>query len=256
VTRDRLGTLAAENIRSTFGGAKGMVPPLLLQGENPADYNDLAARVLAAAQPRDFIEELLTRDVVDLTWEILRLRRLKAGVLRKATSEGVKNVLLLLENGNPMERQRFSLNWRRGHADVSKLFAKVLAEAALTMDDVIAQGLPASINSFERLDHMLASAEARRNNALREIDRHRETLGRAVRDAVQDVQDAEFRDLETGEAGRRGDVVTSDRRRRANRANAQASTGPISAAGKRRVAKNALRHGLNVSIYDDAAIVP
>jgi hypothetical protein len=31
-------------------------------------------------QPRDAIQVHLTRDVVDLTWEILQLRRLKAGL--------------------------------------------------------------------------------------------------------------------------------------------------------------------------------
>jgi hypothetical protein len=46
---------------------------------------------------------------------------------------------------------------------------------------------------------MLASAEARRNNALREIDRHREALGAAMRRAVDVVEDAEFREVETGE---------------------------------------------------------
>jgi len=57
--RKALPLLAAENIRSTYGGAKGMVPSLLLQGENATDYADLAATVLtAAAQPKDFIEEL------------------------------------------------------------------------------------------------------------------------------------------------------------------------------------------------------
>jgi hypothetical protein len=57
------------------------------------------------------------------------------------------------------------------------------------------------LDSFERLDRMLASAEARRNNALREIDRHREALGGAVRQAIDEVQDTEFRDVETGEVG-------------------------------------------------------
>jgi len=46
---------------------------------------------------------------------------------------------------------------------------------------------------------MLASAEARRNNALREIDRHRSTLGAAVRQTIDEVEDAEFQDVETGE---------------------------------------------------------
>jgi hypothetical protein len=48
--------------------------------------------------------------------------------------------------------------------------------------------------------------------------------------------------------------LTSDRRHEANVVNAKASTGPRSKAGKARSSKNALRHGLNVSIWDDAAL--
>jgi hypothetical protein len=59
------------------------------------------------------------------------------------------------------------------------------------------EALESKIDSFERVDRMLASAEAR--NALREIDRRREALGTRVRQAIDDVQDAEFRELETGE---------------------------------------------------------
>jgi hypothetical protein len=53
--------------------------------------------------------------------------------------------------------------------------------------------------SFERLDRILASAEARRNNALREIDRHRSALGAAGRQAIDEAEDVEFREVETGE---------------------------------------------------------
>ncbi len=49
------------------------------------------ARIVAVAQPRDAIEEFLTR-VVDGIWEILRLCRLKAGLLRMACSDGVRSV--------------------------------------------------------------------------------------------------------------------------------------------------------------------
>jgi hypothetical protein len=68
------------------------------------------------------------------------------------------------------------------------------------MEGVMAKTLDTKIDSFERFDRMLASTEARRNNALREIDRHREALGGAVRQAVDEVQDAEFREVETGAA--------------------------------------------------------
>ena len=50
--------------------------------------------------------------------------------------------------------------------------------------------------------------------------------------------------------------MTTDRERRANRANAKSSTGPKTASGKARSAQNALRHGLNVSTLSDPALAP
>ena len=47
--------------------------------------------------------------------------------------------------------------------------------------------------------------------------------------------------------------MTSDRRNAANRANARKSTGPRSAEGKRRVSRNARRHGLTTQL--DYAVV-
>lgn len=47
--------------------------------------------------------------------------------------------------------------------------------------------------------------------------------------------------------------MASDRQRAANRRNAQRSTGPRSAAGKRRSSQNALRHGLAAQLGSDPA---
>jgi len=69
------------------------------------------------------------------------------------------------------------------------------------MQDVIGETLAIKIDYFERIDRMLASSEARRNSALREIDRHREALGAAMRRAVDKVEDVQFRDVETGAVG-------------------------------------------------------
>jgi hypothetical protein len=48
--------------------------------------------------------------------------------------------------------------------------------------------------------------------------------------------------------------LTSDRRIKANRANARASTGPKTAQGRARAVRNALRHGLSLPIYSDPAL--
>jgi hypothetical protein len=45
--------------------------------------------------------------------------------------------------------------------------------------------------------------------------------------------------------------VTSIRKIKANRANARASTGPTTARGRARTARNALRHGLSVPAFSD-----
>jgi hypothetical protein len=92
-------------------------------------------------------------------------------------------------------------NWAAGKKAAQKTVAAALQKAQLTMEDVMAETLEGKIDSFERFDRMLASSEARRNNTLREIEHHHAALGAAVRQAIDQVQDAEFRDVDTGEVG-------------------------------------------------------
>ena len=47
-------------------------------------------------KPSGVLEEIWVRDVVDLTWEVFRFRRLKAGLLSFAMSDGVRDVLVPL----------------------------------------------------------------------------------------------------------------------------------------------------------------
>jgi len=193
--------------RSSGGGpherVEGIAPAPLLPGEKEADYANLVTRIVADAQPKDAIEEFLTRDVIDLTWDIFRLRRLKAGILRGSIDGGIR---ALMENLGYDERRgygaagKLATSWAAGEKSAQNEVARALEKAQLTTEDVFAETLESKIDTFERVDRMLASAEARRNNALREIDRHRSSLGVAVRRAMDEVEDAEFRDVETGEA--------------------------------------------------------
>ena len=178
----------------------GIAPAPLLPGEGEADYVSLIARVVAVARPRDAIEEFLTRDAIDLTWEILRLRRMKVGLLRASMGSGIESVMRSL-GYNPVSAREIAAGWAAGEKSAKNEVARALQKAQLTIEDVMAKTLEGEIDSFERFDRILASSEARRNNALREIDRHRAALGGAVRQAIDEVQDAEFRDVDTGEVG-------------------------------------------------------
>jgi hypothetical protein len=162
-------------------------------------------------KPRDFIEEILARDAIDLTWEILRQRRMKAGLLRMASGEAVRSVTEKLAGRSPYNP---AVQWISGDRATRIQFENLLTKAGLSMEDVMAEALSINIDVTERIDRMLASNEARRNNALREIDRHRETLGSAVRQAIKGVEDAAFSDVETGEAGGPSGAIPRSRRRR------------------------------------------
>jgi hypothetical protein len=72
----------AEKDPSLSNCAAWFAAPPLIPGEDEASYFGVGERILAVAPPKDFIEALLAWDVINLTWEIFRLRRLKAGTLR------------------------------------------------------------------------------------------------------------------------------------------------------------------------------
>jgi hypothetical protein len=53
---------------------------------------------------------------------------------------------------------------------------------------------------IERIEHLITIAVRRRNDALREIERHRSVFGAALRRAVQQVEDADFEVIDTTSA--------------------------------------------------------
>jgi hypothetical protein len=137
-----------------------------------ADYVCVAQRIVAVAQPKDAVEEFLTRDVIDHTWEILRLRRLKAGLLRASSTSGITSVLNSLgydERKGYGSVKTLSAKWASGEKSARNEVAAALKKAQLSIEDVMAETLDRKIDTFERIDRMLASGEARRNNALRGV---------------------------------------------------------------------------------------
>ena len=63
-------------------------PPPLREGEDTAAYDELLARISGAVKPADIFEEIWVRDIVDLVWEVLRLRWLKANLMTATAYRG------------------------------------------------------------------------------------------------------------------------------------------------------------------------
>lgn len=179
----------AGEIRALLG------PPPLLEGEDRSTYDALHDRIYAAVRPEDTLEEIWTRDIVDLIWETLRLRGLKVALMRAAAHEGLEKILEAL--GGPWGANSDTVaGWMRRDQKSVRNVESQLKQAGLDQDAIAAQTLAAKLDTFEKLDRMIMQAEARRNAALREIDRHRIALAQRLRTLGKEIEDAEFAEVD------------------------------------------------------------
>jgi len=74
-------------VRSLLG------PAWIIEGEDPATYERLLAGVAKAIGPRDLVEWLLITDIVALTWEIQRSRRLSNSLTALYRREAMQTIL-------------------------------------------------------------------------------------------------------------------------------------------------------------------
>jgi hypothetical protein len=65
------------------------------------------------------------------------------------------------------------------------------------MDALMADALAEKLAYIERIDRLTTIAESRRNASLHEIDRRRAVLGEPLRRSVQEIEDGEFKVIET-----------------------------------------------------------
>ena len=157
-------------------------PPPLLPNESAADYEGLKARLRAKIVPRDVVEEIWLRDILDLQWEVLRMRRLKSRILSSGSPSGLES--LLHRRANYRDVEALVQGWGQGSKESIKQVERLLKQLGLSLDDVDAHSLLKSLDPLERIDRMIAQAEARRNNALREIEKSREVTARRMRAAL------------------------------------------------------------------------
>jgi hypothetical protein len=147
-----------------------LAPAPLLADEDPAAYETLLEKVVDAVKPGDFIEEIWVRDIVDHTWQALRYRRLKAALLNMRTYCPLQTTV-----------DRYNLMLGRPHVE---------GEAGMAMT------LEECLDSVERIEHLTALAESRRAATFREIERHRDVLAKRLHQAVRQLEDAEYKELE------------------------------------------------------------
>ena len=177
--------------------------PPILRNEDVETYKQFRSRVAEAVSPTDFIEWLWLRDVVDLSWEIQRLRRFKVLLIdlkieaRAAQQSGGDKQFLPAPSyptfwvPDPAEYADRQEKEREKQAKRREALIKHYRELAAS--EIGAAGLfLESLGHYERLDTLIAAAESRRNAVLRDIEKRRESLASRLRKAANEIIDGEF----------------------------------------------------------------
>jgi hypothetical protein len=185
----------------------------ILEGDDLSAYETLLAQISSGVGPRDVIEELWVRDIVDHTWELFRWRTLKTRLIAQAVHSKLQSVLtriihpdIHITDRYPDMENLVAKLAKRDRAAIKRV-DKLLAKGGKTLQDVQAAAASEMWEHIERLDRFAALAESRRNAVLREIARHRESFAEKLREKVEVAEDAEFEVVAPGPEGRGGKVA-------------------------------------------------
>jgi hypothetical protein len=164
-------------------------PSLLLPGENHRDYEVLRQLIVDDIQPQTNIEWLWTLDLIELSWEIMRYRRLKKSILDVHRATAIEAILRRLDGeGMPAEAmpmvdlhaRRTASEWRDDRDAASETEAR-LRRSKFDNIQINAEVFVQARASFEMFDRLTQLAQARRIRLLREISLRREFARRARR---------------------------------------------------------------------------
>ena len=164
--------------------------PPLLTGERLEDFEGLHDVFTREIHPRGIIEEMYVNDVTWLVWEIIRLRRCRADIIKANYLGGLQDLLsdLIKEPGEfarsvQDNAQELSLKWfasNRGKEEVRKILKCYdLGDTAIE-----AAAVRRCLPEFEVLERLMSALEVRRDRALASIAAYRQSFANKLRESA------------------------------------------------------------------------
>jgi hypothetical protein len=178
--------------------------PPLFAGESENDFNNLLSRMAVDLRPKDVIEWIWIHNLTVLAWEVLRLRKLRASMLREAQQKELQKALHnamapRTKNATFEQIQQTAAQYARDYVagyDVHEVVAEFFSGTPYSADSVTAKVFVAHLEQVERIERMIGTVMARHDAILREIDRRQESFARRARQVSKGIIDADLADDE------------------------------------------------------------
>jgi hypothetical protein len=156
------------------------------------DFERYLAEILRNNPPEDQADsaEMLAAECAPNTAE--------AGAkLDKLLSSIGLNMDTVLDDARAQKAKELLQEYGRREPETVRFVDELLTYADTSMDVFMADALAAKLDDIERIDRLSTIAEDRRNAHLTEIERRRAVFGATLRRSVQEIEDAEFKVIET-----------------------------------------------------------
>ena len=127
-------------------------PPPILEGEDAAAYDELVARICAAVELHDIIDEMHVADAVLSQWEVLRWHRLKRTLIQATALKALEPFLVeQLESNYALHAEHFE-------SHLAQIFQNNLPkDQADSAEMLAAECAPNTEGANEKLDKLLSS---------------------------------------------------------------------------------------------------
>jgi hypothetical protein len=178
-------------------------PAPVLTTENAKAYDEILSRLMLCYAPRDFMDQLLIKQLADSTWEIMRYMRHKTlGIERKSRQSRELQALRAKTRTERISKLRGD---RQPATEIGRLYEleNTVENTVADVDEILenpeeelqhARALEENVAYYLQLDQLHNAAIVRRDDTLEQLERYRNGYGRRPRKASGEIIDAEFND--------------------------------------------------------------
>lgn len=173
---------------------------VMLGGEKEADFEEFERRAHEDLRPCDVIEEVLVMDFTRAVWEALRYTRLRDAFLSLYRVEGKRRAVSIAQGeaayGLDAEAKMLALDLLSSDRVVSNLAQRRLDGLNVGKAEVATMAISLHSKSLRDFEDLIDRANRRKNDALRELRRHRAELAKRAKEfEKQQIVVAKFEDV-------------------------------------------------------------
>lgn len=182
--------LSASAIRGKFEGLEPSLKSRVVRNdETQEEFDRLFDHLLEATNPRNAIEFIYIRKAADITAQINRYERDRDGLL---LAEQIRLLKFYLKDEKiKPDIETALLQWSAGEETAVTVIERVLERHGMTTHAVYSKALENKVDALQKIEGIINGLENRRFASFREIDRHREALGKQLQEAIR-LQDGSY----------------------------------------------------------------